>query len=896
VISTLQDPVSRVPGVGEIQAFGAQYAMRIWLNPDKLTAYQLTPLDVSAAIRAQNAQVSVGQFGELPAVAGQALNATITAQTRLQTPEQFGAILLKVRPDGSHVRVRDVARVELTGESFDVESFVDGHPSGGMGIRLAAGANALDTAEAVRERLDELGESFPPGLKTIYSVDTTPFVRLSIQAVLKTLAEAVVLVFVVMFLFLQSFRATLIPTIAVPVVLLGTAGVLAAAGYSINTLTMFGMVLAIGLLVDDAIVVVENVERVMTEEHLPPKEATKRSMAQITGALVGIAMVLAAVFVPMAFFPGSVGVIYRQFSITLVASMALSVVVALVLTPALCATILKPAHGLATKGFFGWFNRTYDRMSAVYARVVGRVVRRRGAAMVVFVVFSAALALLFGRLPGGFLPEEDQGQLTAQVLLPPGSTMEQTRAVNDRVAEYFRENEKDTVESIMTINGFGWAGRGQNSGISFIKLKDWSERKGEGLGAHAVVQRAMRAFSTIKEAQAFVFAPPAISELGTAAGFQVQIVDRAGLGHDALQDARDQLLGLAAKHPALIKVRPGGLEDRPEYKIDIDQEKASALGLSLAEINQTLQTTWGGSYVNDFLDEGRTKRVYVQADAPFRMSPRDLDRWYVRNRDGRMVPFSSFATGEWRYGSPKLERFSGFPTMTLQGEPAEGFSSGEAMAAIEELATQLPQGIGIEWSGLAYEERTSGANAPVLYVLSLLFVFLCLAALYESWTVPVAVMLVVPLGVLGAVAATLLGGRANDVYFQVGLLATIGLAAKNAILIVEFAKELHEKGHDRFEAAVLAAKMRLRPIIMTSLAFVLGVLPLAVAKGAGAGGQNAIGSAVIGGVVSATILGVLFVPVFFVLVTRKARPAPHPAGAPIDPHAGPGHAHPAAAE
>ncbi|MBL8743956.1 MAG: efflux RND transporter permease subunit, partial [Myxococcales bacterium] len=882
VASTLQDPISRVPGVGDVQAFGTQYAMRIWLDPDKLTAFKLTASDVTTAIQAQNAQVSAGQFGGMPSVPGQQLNATITAQTRLPTPEQFGAILLRVAEDGSQVRLRDVARVELNGESFDTESFFNGAPCSGMGIRLAAGANALATGDAVKKRLEELSPSFPHGLKVEYALDSTPFVRISIEEVVKTLAEAVALVFIVMLLFLQNIRATLIPTIAVPVVLLGTMGVLAVMGYTINTLTMFGMVLAIGLLVDDAIVVVENVERVMHEEHLSPKEATKKSMAQITGALVGIAMVLSAVFIPMAFFPGSVGVIYRQFSVTLVAAMALSVLVALTLTPALCATILKPGQGEKKTGFFGLFNRGYNATSRVYEKIVGVLVRRRWRAMIAYAAIAAGLVVLFPRMSKGFLPEEDQGLLYAQLLLPPGSTMEQTAAINEQVQQYLLEEEGAAVKSVMTINGFSFGGRGQNSGIAFITLKDWDERKDPRLKASAVAARASAAFSKIKAAQVFSFAPPAIAELGNASGFQMQIVDRAGMGHDALIEARNQLVQAAAKDPTLTKVRQAGLDDRPEYKVNVDQEKAAALGITLSEINSTLSATWGGSYVNDFIDSGRTKRVFVQGDAPFRMQPDDLGRWYVRNREGGMVPFSAIATGEWGYGSPKLDRFSGFPTIGIQGEPASGASTGDAMAAMERIGSDLPQGIGFAWSGLAYEERTSGSNAPYLYALSLLFVFLCLAALYESWSVPVSVMMVVPLGVIGAVGATLLAKLSNDVYFQVGLLATIGLSAKNAILIVEFAKELHEQGKSTVEAAVEAAKLRLRPIVMTSLAFVLGVLPLAISKGAGAAGQNAIGVAIIGGVLAATFLGVLFVPVFFVVISRrkKVAAAEREAGAP----------------
>jgi len=888
VASTLQDPLSRIPGVGDLQVFGTQYAMRIWLNPDKLRAFHLTPIDVQQAVQAQNAQVSAGQFGGTPSVPGQQLNATITAQTRLQTAAQFADILLRVNPTGAQVRLGDVAEVELTGESFEVESYYNGSPTSGVGIRLAVGANALATSAAVKQRLAELQPGFPPGLEVRYPVDTTPFVRASIEGVVITLVEAIGLVFLVMLLFLQSFRATLIPTLAVPVVLLGTFGVLSAFGYTINTLTMFGVVLAIGLLVDDAIVVVENVERIMHDERLPPKEATRKSMQQITGALVGIALVLAAVFLPMAFFPGSVGVIYRQFAITIISAMALSVFVALTLTPALCGTILKAGHARPRRGPIAWFNSFYAAGERTYTRGVGRLLRLRIPTMIVFLALIAVLARSYTKLPTGFLPEEDQGLFNVQVLTPPGSTQQQTRAVMERVTNHLLEVEKEAVSEVMAITGFGFGGRGQNSGLAFVKLRPWDERKEPRLKSSEVVRRLGGAFGKYKEALVFAFAPPAISELGNVGGLQLQLEDRAGLGHEALIAARDQLLGSAQKHPALTKVRQGGLEDRPEYKIDVDQEKAAALGLSLSEINATLSTTWGGTYINDFIDGGRTKRVYMQADARFRMQPDDLGRWSVRNKSGEMVPFSAFATGRWTYGSPKLDRFNGFPAISIQSEPAPGHSSGEAMAALEELVAQLPDGIGSDWSGLAYEARTAGSNAWALYALSLLVVFLCLAALYESWTIPVTVMLVVPLGVLGAVAATLLGKQANDVYFQVGLLATIGLSSKNAILIVEFAKELLEKGLSPYEAALQAAQLRLRPIIMTSLAFILGVTPLAVARGAGAGAQNAIGIAVIGGVVAATALGVLLVPVFFVLIVRRRKTAPPVSADPaisVGPHA-----------
>jgi hydrophobe/amphiphile efflux-1 (HAE1) family protein len=875
VVSALQDPISRVPGVGDVQAFGSQYAMRIWLDPNKLASYQLSPLDVSTAIQAQNAQVSAGQFGGNPAVPGQQLNATITAQTRLQTPEQFAAVILRVTPEGAQVRLRDVARIELAGESFEVESFYNGMPTAAMGIRLAAGANALQTADAVRARLDELAQYFPEGLATVYPVDSTPFVRISIESVVETLAEAIVLVFLVMYLFLQNFRATLIPTIAVPVVLLGTFGVLAAAGYSINTLTMFGMVLAIGLLVDDAIVVVENVERVMAETGMSPREATRASMEQISGALVGIAVVLAVVFVPMAFFGGSVGMIYRQFSIAIVAAMTLSVLVALILTPALCATMLKPGHGPKHKGPLGLFNRGYERGSAFYQRAVTQLVERRRMLMVGFLVLLLGVGASFVRMPTGFLPEEDQGQLLVQVLLPPGSTSERTRQVMAQVSESLLEGEAEAVESVMTISGFSFSGRGQNSGLAFVRLRDWAEREDPQLRAKAVAGRAMAQFSQWKEATVFAVVPPAIRELGNATGFEFQLQDRAGVGHEALIAARNQLLAAAAQDPVLSKVRPGGLEDTPQYKLEIDEEKAAALGLSLTDINATLTATWGSSYVNDFIDRGRTKRVYLQGDAPYRMEPSDLDQWYVRNRSGEMIPFSEFSTGYWTVGSPKLDRFSGMPSILIQGEAAPGHSSGDAMAAMEALAAKLPAGIGHEWSGLSYEEKTSGASAMALYALSLLVVFLCLAALYESWSIPLSVMLTVPLGVAGAVGFAYVFGLPNDVYFQVALLTTVGLSAKNAILIVEFAKDSSEQGHDRVAAALAAAKARLRPVLMTSMAFMLGVLPLALSDGAGAGAQNAIGIAVIGGVLAGTCLGLLLVPVFYVLIARR-EPRPMP--------------------
>ena len=891
IVSTLQDPISRVPGVGDLQVFGTQYAMRIWLDPDKLNDFRLTTAEVSAAIQAQNAQVSAGQLGGLPAVPGQLLNATIVAQTRLQTPEQFEKILLRVNPDGSRVLLRDVARVELGSESYTNNSRFSGKPATGMAIRPATGANALETVDAIRAKVEELRPFFPPGIRIVYPLDTTPFVRLSIEEVVKTLVEAVVLVFLVMYLFLQNFRATLIPTIAVPVVLLGTFAVLAAAGYSINTLTLFGVVLAIGLLVDDAIVVVENVERVMSEEGLSPKEATRKSMDQITGALVGIALVLSAVFVPMAFFGGSTGVIYRQFSITIVTAMALSVLVALVLTPALCATILKPiakGHHASDRGFFGWFNRVFDRNADRYASGVGGLIKRGKRSLLAYALIVGVLVALFLRIPTGFLPAEDQGILYAQAQLPPGSTAEQSFAVLQQIEKHFLEDEKESVEGMFGVTGFSYSGAGQNQVFSFIRLKDWEERHRPDQKVDAIQKRAMAKFSKITGAVALAFVPPAVFELGSATGFDFRLTDNAGLGHDALMAARNQLLGLARQNPGLTNVRANGLDDTPQYRLEIDQEKAGALGLSLADINRTLSTAWGSSYVNDFIDKGRVKKVYLQADAPFRMQPEDLDRWYVRNAQGRMVPFSAFATARWTLGSPKLERFNGVPSVAILGEPAAGHSTGEAMNIIADLAKQLPAGIGIAWSGLSYEERLSGSQGPALYAISLLIVFLCLAALYESWSIPTAVLLVVPLGVVGTLLAAWLRGLPNDVYFQVGLLTIAGLSAKNAILIVEFAKENYDRGMGLIDSAVLAARQRLRPILMTSLAFGLGVLPLAIASGAGSGSQNAVGTGVVGGTLSATILGVFLVPVFFVTVLRlfRVKPVAHatPTSAPAPAH------------
>ncbi|MGI2058800.1 efflux RND transporter permease subunit [Shewanella baltica] len=867
--ANIQDPMSRVPGVGEIQLFGAQYAMRIWLDPLKLTQYSLTSLDVVAAIRSQNAQVSAGQLGGAPSVAGQELNATVSAQSRLQTAEEFRKIILKSDISGANVFLGDVARVELGSESYAVVSLYNGQPATGLAIKLATGANALDTASAVREKIAEMKPFFPQGLEVVYPYDTTPFVEQSIEGVVHTLLEAIVLVFVIMYLFLQNFRATLIPTIAVPVVLLGTFAILSMAGFSINTLTMFAMVLAIGLLVDDAIVVVENVERVMSEEGLSPLEATRKSMDQITGALVGIGLTLSAVFVPMAFMSGSTGVIYRQFSITIVSAMALSVLVALILTPALCATMLKPVkkgHGHIETGFFGWFNRTFDKLTNRYESSVAGIIKRSFRVMTIYVVLVIAVGWIFIRMPTAFLPDEDQGILFTQAILPTNSTQESTLKVLEKVSDHFMAEEG--VRSVFSVAGFSFAGQGQNMGIAFVGLKDWSEREAPGMDVKSIAGRAMGVFGQMKDALVFAFVPPAVIELGTANGFDMYLQDKNGQGHEKLVAARNQLLGMAAQNPNLVGVRPNGQEDAPIYQLHVDHAKLSALGIEITNVNSVLATAWGGSYVNDFIDRGRVKKVYVQGDAQYRMQPGDLDSWYVRNNKGDMVPFSAFATGTWEFGSPRLERFNGLPSMNIQGATAPGFSTGAAMEIMEDLAKQLPPGFGVEWNGLSYEERLSGNQAPALYALSILVVFLVLAALYESWSVPFAVVLVVPLGIIGALVAMNGRGLPNDVFFQVGLLTTVGLATKNAILIVEFAKEFYEKGSGLVEATLHAVRVRLRPILMTSLAFGLGVVPLAISSGVGSGSQNAIGTAVLGGMMSSTFLGIFFVPLFFVIVER----------------------------
>jgi multidrug efflux pump len=875
LVSNVQDIVSRLEGVGELTVFGSQNAMRIWLNPTKLNNYRLTSTDVSNALKTQNAQVSAGQFGGTPAAQGQQLNATITARTLLQTTEQFESIILRTNSDGSTVRLKDVAECKIGTENYDVDAFYKGKPVGVMAIRLAAGANALDTADRIKAKMQELSRYFPSGMKVVYPYDTTPFVKISIEEVVRTLFEAVFLVFVIMFLFLQNIRATLIPTIAVPVVLLGTFGVLSASGFSINTLTMFALVIVIGLLVDDAIVVVENVERIMSEEGLSPREATIKSMGQITSALWGIVTVLSAVFVPMAFFGGSTGVIYRQFSITIVSAMILSVLVAMTLTPALCATLLKPVekgHVAADSGwfagFFRWFNTWFDRGRTKYETIVGNSFGKPLRYLVSYGAIVACMVFLFLRLPTAFLPDEDQGFIICQIQLPAGATMERTIKVIRQIEQHFQKHEQKTVDSLITVAGFSFAGRGQNMGLAFVKLKDWKLRKTPDLKAPAIAGRAMGAFSKIRDGLAFAISPPAVVELGQANGFDFMLQDRGGVGHAKLMEARNQLLGMAMKNPKLVAVRPNGQDDSPQFKLDIDDVRAGALGLSLDDVNTVLATAWGSSYVNDFIENGRVKKVYLQSDARYRMLPEDINSWYVRNTTGDMVPFSAFATARWQYGSPRLERYNGTPSVEIMGQAASKVSTGEAMAEMEKMAAQLPPGIGYEWTGLSYEEKQSGAQAPALYAISLLVVFLSVAALYESWTIPFVNLLMLPLGLVGAITAVTLRGMPNDVYLQIGLLTTVGLSTKNAILIIQFIKAQMEEGLELVEATLSAVKIRLRPVIMTSLAFFFGTLPLALTKGAGAGAQNAIGTAVTGGLLSATFIDLFFIPFFFVLVSR----------------------------
>lgn len=884
VNSNISEPLSRVAGVGELQVFGGQYAMRIWLDPAKMNSLQVTPSDIAAAIRAQNAQVAVGQLGGAPSVQGQVLNATVNAQSMLQTPEQFKNIFLKNTSSGAQVRLSDVARVELGSDNYQFDSKFNGKAAGGVAIKLATGANALDTAAAVEKRLSELRKNYPNGLKDQLAYDTTPFIELSIKSVVKTLIEAIILVFIVMFLFLQNWRATIIPTLAVPVVVLGTFAVINIFGFSINTLTMFAMVLAIGLLVDDAIVVVENVERVMVEEHLDPVAATEKSMKQISGALVGITSVLTAVFVPMAFFAGTTGVIYRQFSITLVTAMILSLIVALTFTPALCATLLKqhdankPESNNIFARFFRWFNSSFEKVAVKYQGGVNRMTHHKIFSGVVYLLVLAGLFGLYKALPSSFLPDEDQGVVMTLVQLPPSASLERTDKVITTMTDYFLNKEKENVESIFTVSGFSFTGVGQNAGLAFIKLKDWSERTTPESQIGAIIQRGMALNMIVKDASYIMpLQLPAMPELGVSSGFDIQLKDASGQGHDKLIAARNAVLGMAAQDKRLAGVRPNGQEDTPQYQINIDQAQAGAMGVSIADINSTMNMAWGGSYINDFVDRGRVKKVYVQGDSNTRMMPEDLNKWYVRNNVGTMVPFSAFASGEWTYGSPRLERYNGIASANIQGTPAPGVSSGDAMLAMEEIIGKLPSmgldGFDYEWTGLSLEERDSGNQTAPLLVLSMLIVFLCLAALYESWSIPVSVLLVVPLGIIGAFTLTWLGmiikGDPNlsfNIYFQVAIVAVIGLSAKNAILIVEFAKELQEQGEDLFDATLHAAKMRLRPIIMTTLAFGFGVLPLALSTGAGAGSQHSVGFGVLGGVISSTLLGIFFIPVFFVWI------------------------------
>lgn len=869
--SHMKDPISRIDGMGDILLLGSPRAMRIWLDPDKLTNYHLMPQDIAAAIQDENVQVSAGQLAGLPALKGVELNATITSASRMVSVDEFNHILLKVNLDGSQVLLQDVAKVEVGADNFSISSLYNGKPSAGMAMRLAPGANLLDVSKKVKEVVEAQSQFFPQGVKALFPYDTTPSVKSSISSVVRTIVEASILVFLVMFLFLQNIRATLVPTLAIPVVLLGTFGVLAALGLTINVLTMYAMVLAIGLLVDDAIVVVENVERIMHEQAISVKEATILSMTQIQGALVGIGLVLSAVFVPMAFFGGSAGIIYRQFAATIVVAMALSVLIALTFTPALCASILKKPQPKVKKrrGFFWLFNRFFDRGTNYYEKGVRNILYRRGRYMFIFLIITVGTGWLFTQLPKAFLPNEDQGVVMIEVRMPANSTAERMEQTMAEFRDYLLTEEKHLVKTVFTVNGFNFAGRGQNAGMAFVNLADWSERKGKGEDVFSLVARAQQHFNSIRDGMVIAFPPPAIMEMGNAMGFDFYLQDNAGLGHTELVKARDKFLELAAQSPVLTNVRPNGKNDEPQLRVVIDKERARALQLRLSDINDTLSAAWGSMYVNDFIDEGRVKRVYLQGEASARMLPTDLDKWHVRNQRGEMIPFNAFATTQWYMGPPKLERFNGLSAIEILGEPAPGYSTGDAMLAIADIMKQLPSEISLSYSGLSYEEIQTQDQAPALYVMTILFVFLSLAALYESWSVPFSVALVVPFGILGAVIATLLRGLSSDVYFQIGLMTTIGLSAKNAILIVEFAKHLYEKdGKPLIDAAAEAARMRLRPIIMTSLAFTFGVLPMALAAGAGQGSQHSVATGVIGGMLASTFLAIFFVPLFYVFVVK----------------------------
>lgn len=900
IYTNIKEPLSRVDGVGSVRVFGSEYAMRIWFDPVKLNNYSVTVPEIQSAVLAQNAQVTYGSLGGTPAVEGQLYSYTITGQSRLQTVEQFENILLRVNTDGTRVYLKDVARIELGSESYQVRGSYNKMPASGIAVMLSSGANALDTAEGVKALMADLQKYFPEWIEVQYPYDTTEFIKVSIAEVFDTLIEAIILVVMIMYIFLQNFRATLIPSITVPVVLLGTFAIMAVFGFSINTLTMFGLVLAIGLLVDDAIVVVENVERIIEEEGLPAKPATQKSMDQITGALIGIALVLSAVFVPMAFFGGSTGIIYRQFSITIVSAMVLSVLIALILTPALCASMLKTkdeklsdeegAWGkfvaklaqifsfivIPVQKFLAFFNRSFEAASKSYQVHVGKVVHQIKRQLIFYAIINVLLAVCFLRIPSAFLPTEDQGVLLSMVSLPPGSTVEKTTNTLKKLADYFFIDEEENVHSVMYVTGFSFAGSGQNTGLAFIKLKDWSERTRGDQHADEISNRAYMPLMSFREGLAFAFNIPAIPELGVATGFDMYLQDLAGNGHAELTRVRKEYVAAAQESELLMQVRNNGQEDTPEYKLNLDYEKAMALGLSISDINSTLSAAWGSAYIDNFMERSRVKKVYIQAEAEARMTESDLNKWYVRNAAGQMVPFSAFASAEWSFGSPRLERFNGVAAMNIQGAPAPGVSTGQAMEEMIRIAEEkLPLGYGIAWSGTSYQERLSGQQAPVLYAISILVVFLSLAALYESWSIPFAVLMVLPLGIIGAVLAALMTQYlpfrttlTNDVYFQVGLLTTVGLSAKNAILIVEFAKELYDKGERLTEAVVHAARIRLRPIVMTSAAFILGVLPLAMSSGAGAAGRNEIGICVIGGMISATVLAIFFVPVFFVLIMR----------------------------